>query len=239
MERVRCMIVDDQIESIKLINNHIKNVSLLSLEYSTSNSIEALSYLDHNAVDCIFVDVEMPDLTGLEFIEAVWTNLKGYIPKIILVTGYDKYALKGFDYGVFDYLLKPVSFKRFKITCNRLVESFANSSFITRDFFFTDVDGKKVKIFFSDIHFIEGAGNYTYLVTSLKKFVCYRTMTSFEEALPKGLFCRVHKSFIISISNIEAVRANEVFMNKFANSKIIPIGTTYKEQLLKVLGISA
>ena len=234
---INCIVVDDQIESTELMIAHISKIPLLSLKFSSTNPIEALAFLDKEKVDCVFLDIEMPQLTGLEFIETLKSKLGNSIPKIVLITGYDQYALSGYDYGVFDYLLKPISFKRFKISMDRLIETL-NASVEARDFFFADIDGKKIKITLSKIIYIEGAGNYIYIVTNEAKMICYKTMSSLLDILPKDKFIRVHKSFIISLGSIQFVRGNEIFVNLNSIQKNIPIGITYKVALLKILGIT-
>jgi DNA-binding LytR/AlgR family response regulator len=233
---INCVVIDDQAQSLELIVDHIKKIPILSLKYATNNPVDALLVIEQEKIDCIFLDIEMPQLTGLEFIEMLKSKLGNAIPKIILVTGYGQYALSGFDYGVFDYLVKPVSFKRFKISIDRLSDSFKNV-LDDRNFFFADVDGQKVKINFKDIMYAEGAGNYLFIVTADKRMICYRSLTSLQEVLPETKFLRVHKSFIISIDNIQSVRGNEIFLCDKTH-KSIPIGITYKEKLLKILRIS-
>ncbi len=237
MKQITCMIVDDQIEAIDLIIAHVKLIPGLSIAYTTTNPIEALTFLDSKSVDCIFLDVDMPQFTGLEFIETLKSKQGNTMPKIVLITGYDQYALKGYDYGVFDYLLKPVSFKRFKVAIDRLVFALGEISEV-RDFFFAEVDGKKIRIDFNSICYIEGAGNYITIVTADKKVTCYKTLAAIESILPKFNFMRIHKSFIISLSRVQSVRGNDVFVNAVSAQKNIPIGVTYKERLLKTLGIS-
>ena len=237
MTKIDCMVIDDQIESTELIIDHIKKIPLLSLKYTTTNPIDGLTFLDVEKVDCIFLDIEMPQLTGLEFIDTLKSKFGISIPKIILITGYSQYALSGYDYGVFDYLLKPISFKRFKISVDRLAETLKETT-ETRDFFFADIDSQKIKINFNEIIYIEGAGNYIYIVTKDKKMVCYKTMTSIQEILPENKFMRVHKSFIVSFASIQSVRGNEILVEGNNNQKNIPIGGTFKENILRALRIT-
>jgi DNA-binding LytR/AlgR family response regulator len=216
--------------------DHIKKIPALELKCATTDPIEALTFLDAETVDCIYLDVEMPQLSGIEFMEALKAKFGHNMPKIILITAYDQYALTGYDYGVFDYILKPISFKRFKISVDRLLATF-NHVEENRDFLFVDVDGKKLKINFTDIVYVEGAGNYIFIATAEKKIICYKTLTHLLELLPQNNFVRVHKSFIVSLSGIEAMRGNEVFVTLKNASKNIPIGTTYKDNLLRILKI--
>jgi two-component system, LytTR family, response regulator len=235
--KIKCMVVDDQIESTELLADHIKNISSFDLKYVTTNPIEALSLLERDKIDCIYLDIEMPQMSGLEFIDAMKESIARPIPRIILITAYDQYAVSGYDYGVFDYLLKPVSYKRFKISAERILASF-NSNEIPREFLFLDIDGKKVRLNFAEIMMVEGAGNYIIIWTVNKKLICYKTMSSILELLPSSKFLRVHKSFIISIACIDSIRGNEVFIRINGAVKNIPIGVTYKNSLLEFLQIN-
>jgi DNA-binding LytR/AlgR family response regulator len=231
------MIVDDHSQSTELMVDHVKKVPQLDLKLATTNPIEALSYLDSESVDCIFLDIEMPEITGLEFIETVKAKHGARMPRIVLITAYDRYALTGYDYGVFDYLLKPVSFKRFKISIDRLLTENASAE-SERDFLFVDVDGRKLRINFSEIVYVEGAGNYIFIATHEKKVICYKTMTSILESLPLKDFVRVHKSFIVALGKVTAIKGNEVLVSLSNSTKNLPIGTTYKDNLLKLLRIN-
>jgi len=235
--KISCIVVDDQSEAIELIADHIHNVTSFELKSSFTSSIDALAFLDKEIVDCIFLDIEMPQVSGLDFIETLKAKPGYLLPKIILITAYDRYALSGYDYGVFDYLLKPVTFKRFKICADRLLATLNQTQDI-RDFLFVDVDGNKLKINFSDVSYVEGAGNYVIIATEEKKLISYRTMSSMVELLPPSKFIRVHKSFIVSIDKVNAIRGNEVLLTIKNAVKNIPIGTTYKPNLLKVLRIT-
>ena len=235
-EKISCMVVDDQRQSKELVEDHIKAIPALELKYATTDPIEALNFLDTEKVDCIFLDIEMPGLSGMDFIEALKARHGNAMPKIILITGYDQYALAGYDHGVFDYLLKPVTFKRFKISIDRLMGSFSKNPPV-HDFFFTDVDGAKVKISYNDVVWIEGAGNYISIVTTERKMMSYRSMHDISQILPEDKFIRVHKSFIVSLRHIQAVRGNEVILSMDRKQQNIPIGVTYKEKLLKTLRI--
>jgi two-component system LytT family response regulator len=234
---INCMVIDDQIQSLELMVDHIKQIPSLNLKCATHSAIEALHFLEKEKIDCVFLDIEMPQLTGLEFVEALKAKLGNAIPKIILVTGYSQYALSGFDHGVFDYLVKPVSFKRFKISVDRLSEAVKNAG-EPRNFFFVDSDGQKIKIDFANIAYIEAAGNYISIVMPDRKIMCYRSMSSVQEILPENKFIRIHKSFIVSVDNIHSFRGNEIFINHNNTQRSMPIGITYKERLMKILRIA-
>lgn len=237
---MKCIIVDDQREAVELLVDHVKKVGALDLKMATTDAIEALDFLEEESVDLIFLDVQMPDLTGLDFIENLREKLGNKMPRIIFTTGYDHYALPGYEHGVFDYLLKPISFKRFKKSVDRVLaeqKPTTTSDSNERNFFFADVDGKKVKIDFDDIVYVEGARNYIFIVTDQRKMIILKSMTSMGELLPKEQFMRIHKSYICAINRIRAIKGNEIIVDVKDDSKAIPIGVTYREGVLKKLRI--
>lgn len=197
---ISCIVVDDQKEAVELLTDHIKLVPSLSLKLATVDSIAALNFLDKEKVHLIFLDVQMPGLSGLDIMEALKGKHGNDIPKIILTTGYDKYALTGYEFGIFDYLLKPISFKRFKSSVDRVLFDFEkNRSSDQNDFFFIEKDGVKEKVNFSEIVYIEGARNYIFIVTQSAKTIIYKSLTSILQLLPEKSFVRVHKSYIVGI----------------------------------------
>lgn len=237
---ISCIIIDDQIEAIEIIESHLKNKTELTLIKTFTNPIEALAYVEKNKIDLIFIDVQMPHLNGLDFIESIRLKLGGATPKFILTTGYDQYALEGFEQGVIDYLMKPIGFKRFNIAIDRIINNFPKTEkkdFPKIDFFFAEVNGKKVKICFKDIAYIEAGGNYITIYCNGMKFLLYKSMSGLLEILPSSDFIRVHKSYIVSINHIEAIKGNEVYVKIELGNKTIPIGAGYRESTLSILKI--
>jgi DNA-binding LytR/AlgR family response regulator len=205
----------------------------------TTDAIAALAFLDTNKPDIIFLDIEMPSLTGIEFIDNLKAKWGNNIPKIVLTTGYSDYALSGYEHGVIDYLLKPITFNRFKKCTDRILDELdkRNTRADKPGFFFAEEDGQKVKINFDDIVYVEGAGNYIVIVTCENKKVIYKSMNAIQELLPCDKFMRVHKSYIVAIDKVQAIRGNEISVNIKDGDKNIPIGITFKENVLKQLGI--
>jgi DNA-binding LytR/AlgR family response regulator len=235
-----CVIVDDQSDAINLIVDHIAKVPILSLVLKTTNPFEALAFFDNNRADILFLDIEMPDISGIEFIESLKSKWGNNLPRIILITGFTDYALSGYEYGVFDYIIKPITFTRFKKCIDRISNEPVN--ILPNDekpkFFFIEENGRKIKTNFADIVYIEGAGNYIVIVTVDSKKILYKSMTMMWNQLPHDRFLRVHKSYIIAIDKIHSLRGNELIVI-VKNSEInIPIGITYKENILKQLGIN-
>lgn len=237
---ITCIIIDDQEEAIEVLTSHIQNKPELSLVNKFTNPLDALTYLENKKIDLVFIDIEMPHLNGLEFIESLRSKKGNEVPKFILTTGYNDFALSGFEHGVFDYLLKPIGFKRFNMSIDRFLSDFnknINVAENAKDFFFADVDGKKVKINFIDIVYIESSGNYITVYGNKLKILLYRSMNSMQEILDPEIFFRTHKSFMVSINYIEVLKGNELVLKHGETTKFIPIGATFKEHILKKLGI--
>ncbi len=238
---ISCIIIDDQKEAIEILTSHVKNKAELNLLDAFTNPLEALIFIENNMVDLVFIDVQMPHLNGLDFIETVRLKNGNNIPKFILVTGYDKYAIEGFEVGVIDYLMKPISYKRFNISVDRAINNFFGNdnknNTTNTDFFFAEHNGKKVKTNYSDIAYIEAGGNYITLFGDNIKILLYKSMTSMHEMLPTGDFIRIHKSYIVSISNIVAIKGNEIYIKLDKSNVNLPIGAAYKDNLLSVLKI--
>jgi DNA-binding LytR/AlgR family response regulator len=234
-----CIIVDDQPEAVNLIRDHVLKTSLLSLELATTDPVEALSFLDKNKPDIIFLDIEMPEITGIDFIENAKVRWGNNIPKIVFTTGSINYALSGYEHGVVDYLLKPITFARFRKCVDRIIDGLEKYKDADKqNFFFVEDDGKKIKINFDDILYIEGAGNYIIIATTHANKIIYKSMNAVQVLLPCDKFIRAHKSFIVAINKILAIRGTQIMMDSKNSEKIIPIGITYKDNVLKQLGIS-
>ena len=225
---LRCLAIDDEPLALELLEDNIRQVPYLKLEGKCSNALEALKFLQEQTVDLIFLDIQMPGLTGLQFIQSL-TNR----PMIILVTAYEKFALEGFNLDVVDYLVKPVALDRFIKACNKAWELHnlrskkAEGSAVEPEYLFVNVEYSLLKIEFADILWIEGLKDYirVHLKSNSKPVITRMSMKSIEEELPSSKFIRVHKSFIVSVSAITSVRKNSIFIG----SEEIPVGDNYKE----------
>src|SRR5687768_5954388 len=207
---INCIAIDDEPLALDLLEDNISKVPYLQLVARCENAMEAMQVLREKTVDLIFLDIQMPGLTGLQFIQSL--NQK---PMFILVTAYEKYALEGFNLDVVDYLLKPVSLERFIKACNKALElhglrtgAKSASNEPTPEYFFVNVDYSLLKIVFSDLAWIEGLKDYVriHLKSTTKPVVTRMSMKSLEDELPASQFIRVHKSFIISKKHITAIR---------------------------------
>ncbi len=234
-----CIIVDDQEESVNLIKDHVDNIPRLNLLYATTNPVEALAFLDGTRPDIIFLDIEMPELNGMDVIETLKEKWGNNIPHMIFVTGYSEYALNGFDLGVSDYLLKPVTFKRFKKAVDRVVNDLDNLNRLETNtgFLFVDAECQKTRLNFGDIVYIEGAGNYINVVTEGKRYILYKSVKSMIDILPAADFIRVHKSYLVSVVKIIALNNNKLTLNIDNKEVKLPIGNTYKKEVFKRLNI--
>jgi len=227
---IKCIIVEDEPLAQKVLEKYISSLSSLKLVKKCNNALEAIDFLQGNTVDVMFLDIKMPELTGLDFLKTL-TNP----PKVIITTAYPEYALEGYEYSVVDYLLKPFSFERFLKAINKIkIDTPVKSSQTDEygdDFIFIKEDKINHKVFFSKILYIEGYGNFLKVFTDDKMVMISETMTNLEQRLPESQFLRVHKSFIVSIRKIDQIEGNLIKIGK----KTIPVGKYYKMNVEKML----
>jgi DNA-binding LytR/AlgR family response regulator len=233
---LRCIAVDDEPLALELLEDNISKVPYLNLVATCSNAMEAMKLLQEQTVDLIFLDIQMPGLTGLQFIQSLSNR-----PMIILITAYEKFALEGFNLDVVDYLVKPVSLDRFVKACNKAFELFQlknrskeNNSEAAPDYFFVNVEYSLLKVVRSDIKYIEGLKDYIkiHLNSSAKPVVTRMSMKAMEEQLPAGQFIRIHKSYIVSVAFITSVRKSSVMIG----NEELPVSETYQDTLMKLTG---
>lgn len=227
---LRCLAIDDEELALELLEDNIRQVPYLELAGKCNNPMEALRFLQQQSVDLIFLDIQMPGLTGLQFVQSLTQR-----PMIILITAYEKFALEGFNLDVIDYLVKPVAFDRFMRACNKAFELYnlrtkkAGAVEAAPGYFFVNVEYSLVKVEFADIRWIEGLKDYIkiFLSSTTRPVVTRMSMKAIEEQLPSSKFIRVHKSYIVSLAAITSVRKNSIFIGP----EEIPIGDNYKEAL--------
>jgi len=231
---LRCIAIDDEPLALELLVDNISKVPFLELVAECSNALEALKVLQEKKVDLIFLDIQMPGLTGLQFIQSMTVK-----PMIILITAYEKYALQGFDLNVTDYLVKPVSLDRFINACNKAKELFdlKKQPKVSNDagYFFVNVDCSLVKVITADIVYIEGLKDYIKIVTTGRAIVTKYVLSTLEEVLPSDEFLRIHKSYIVAINKIESYNADSIQVAKHE----LPIGRLFKHIVSKVLNASS
>ena len=236
---IRCIVIDDEQVGIDIMTDHIGRIPELNLVQTYTDALKALDSIRQAPPDLIFLDIDMPGFSGLDFVEALRSKPLKINPRIIFTTGHDAYALQGFDHGITDFLLKPIGFKRFKIAVDRVIENMDQAIGQEKNttFFFVESEGKKVKLDFSDIIYLEAAGNYVKIITLKENYIIYTSMSAIQKQLNENDFARVHNSFIISIPKIQSVTRNELVMNCSGKSKPIPIGNSFKDKLFLKLGI--
>jgi two-component system LytT family response regulator len=233
---INCIIVDDEPHAIEVLDHYVKQTPHLQLIDSFTNPIEALQLLTRQKVDLVFLDIQMPEISGIDFIKAMQGK-----SKVILTTAYSEFALEGYDLYVVDYLLKPIRLARFLAAVQKAVEQInpknenAQAQVAEDDYIFvkTESKGKLLKINLSDIDFIESMKNYVAIHRSGQKTMVYTSMKELEERLPKKQFIRVHKSFIIPISRITGIEGNLVRL-KNVTAEIL-IGENYKAELMEII----
>jgi len=217
---IECIVVEDEPLAIARITEYIARAPFLKLVKTIDNGIAAVEFLSKNNVDLIFLDIHMEGLSGIEVLEVMKQK-----PDVILTTAYDQYAIKGFELSVTDYLLKPFSFQRFLEAVSKVEQKRnSQSSESSATFIFIKTEHKLEKLFLNDILFIEGMRDYRRIHTSSKKIMTLQTFSELEEILNGRGFCRVHKSFMVSLSKIEFVERDRI---KIGND-LIPISDTYK-----------
>lgn len=231
-DKIKCLIVDDEPVALDILENHLSKIEKIDIVGRCQNATEAFNLINANQVDLIFLDINMPGITGISFAKSINRNIK-----IIFTTAYREYAIEGFDLHAVDYLLKPISFPRLLDAVNNFqeihlkVKEQEGINEKNAEFIFVKIDRKMHKIDFSKILWIESLSDYLKLETTEGTKVTRETISSIEEKLPDSKFLRIHRSFIIAIERIESYSYEEVIID----NKSIPVSRTYKENVLKVL----
>lgn len=236
---IRCLVVDDEPLALDILTDYIGKVPSLQLVKATTNPIEALTIVQQDNIDLVFLDVQMPELTGIQFLKIINGKCQ-----VILTTAYPQYALDGYDLDVVDYLLKPIAFDRFYKAVHKVLQLNTNHPAplaVTdvapvpmagnNDFIFVKTEHKIQKIYLDDILYIEGLKDYISIFTPTERVITLQNMKKMEDVLPSGRFVRVHKSYIISLDKIESIERSRIFIA----DKIIPIGDTYRDHFFKLI----
>jgi two-component system LytT family response regulator len=232
---IRCLVVDDEQHAIDIIAHYISQTSYLELVSSTTNPVAALQTVVTENIDLVFLDIQMPELSGIDFVKAI--NGKA---KVILTTAYSEFAIEGFELDVVDYLLKPIRFARFLTAVQKAVKDVAEKTLDTdlsadEDYIFvkTESKGKLLKINLADIEYIEGMKNYVAIYRGGQKTLVYTNLKDLVNHLPARQFIRVHKSFIIPINRITGIEGNHILL-KNVTAEIL-IGENYKADLMEII----
>jgi len=235
-DKIKCIIVDDEPLAIEVLETLAAKIPDLQLIASCSSAIEANDILKQEDVDVLFLDIQMPQLSGIDFIKSLQ-----HPPLVIFTTAHPGYAVEGFDLDAVDYLMKPISFDRFAKAIHRLREHLESSqlkstaSDADADFIFVKADKKFIKINFADILYIEGLKDYVIIRRDAGRIVTLQTMKSLEVKLPSHIFQRIHRSYIVNIDRIKAVIGNMVELIEQGKPKKLPIGKNYREEVLKIV----
>jgi two-component system, LytTR family, response regulator len=232
MTSYTCIAVDDEPLAIEKIVSFVERLPFLYLKATFDRATDALAYLSSNQSDLLFLDIQMESMTGLDLLAAMTDR-----PQVILTTAYSEYALKGYEFEVTDYLLKPYSFERFAQAVNKAVKRISDKPSqqgTTPDFIFVKTDYRLVKIMLSDILYIEGMRDYRCIYTQTGKFLTQQSFGAFEEQLPPIQFSRIHKSYLVSLSKIESIEKHRVKIGK----ELLPVSESYRDTFYGKLGVS-
>lgn len=224
--KIKCVITDDEPMARKGLRGYIEKVNFLTLVGECEDAIELNTMLKSSQVDLIFLDIEMPDMTGLELL----SNLANP-PKVIIVSAYEQYALESYEFAVADYLLKPVSFDRFLKSVNRVYDLLQTDQKEDNDYIFVKSDKQLKKILFKDILFLESMENYVFIQTILSKEIVYATLKQLYESLPKNIFLQTHRSYIVNMDKVNAIDGNQLNVDSYK----IPVGRNFRDEIYNVI----
>ncbi len=252
MEKIRCLALDDEPLALAILEKYITSMPSLILVKTCTDPLEALSLIQQEKVDLLFLDIQMPTLTGIQFLRVMQGKCK-----TILTTAYSEFALEGYEFDVVDYLLKPISFERFlkavqkatgQLTINNYqleknlipivisdIQNIDNQVVIEKnqlDFIFVKTEYKIQKINLSDILYIEGLKDYVSIYTNSERILTLQTMKKMEEMLPANRFVRVHKSYIVSLQKIETIERQRITIGK----NTIPVGDSFQKDFMRIIG---
>lgn len=237
--KTRCMIVDDEPLAIKLVQSHIEKIENLEVVATCTNAMTAFNLLREKKIDLIFMDIQMPQITGIDFLKTLKNP-----PKVIITSAYRQYALEGYELDVVDYLLKPISFERFLKAINKyyhytpgdlqVVNQGNSHGEIEKAYMDVKENKKVIRIYLNDIRFIEGLNEYVGIHTTERRIVTKCSLSKIDEKLPSDQFLRIHKSFIVPIPKIQAFSSTTVEVD----NKELPIGRSYKNIVLQTLNFS-
>lgn len=238
MKKINCLIVDDEALARKLLQNYIEQMPYLALVGICKNPMEAMGVLQTTTVDLMFLDIQMPQITGISFLKSLQNK-----PYVIFTTAYEKYALEGYTLDVVDYLLKPFSFERFFQSINKVSErlqmplqepNFAAAPIaesVAKDFILVKSEHRIHRLKFKDILYIQAMQSYVAFYLVEGRILSLNTMKQLEIELPINQFIRIHKSYIVAIDKIALLENNQILVDKVK----LPIGASYREVVMKML----
>lgn len=227
---MNCMIIDDEPLALDLLESYIGKISFLNLAVKCNEPLSALQHFKNYKIDLLFIDIQMPDINGINFYRSLPTK-----PEVIFTTAHPEFALEGFNLNAIDYLLKPISFERFVFAVNKAKDFFElkNNKSNSKDYFFINASHKIHKIFYQDILYLEGLKDYTkiHLSNSPNPLLILQNLKYFEDALPKGEFVRVHRSYIVALNKLNTITKKIVAIGP----RDIPVSDNYREKLFSMI----
>ena len=226
---INCIIIDDEPLAVRLLESYVEKIAYLSMTASFNDPIQALGHLQNNHPDLIFLDIQMPQLNGIQFAKVIRNS-----SKIIFTTAYPDYAVDGFEIQALDYLIKPISFDRFLQAISRINISHTTTDSgpsSDKDYIFVKTEYRLQMISLQNIIYLKGMGDYCAIYTSDKKIMTLENMKSFEKRLPTSNFIRVHKSYIVALNKIQFIEKNRIVIGK----ERIPIGASYERRFKDLL----
>ncbi len=232
---LNCIIIEDDKTSKNIIEELVNKTDSLNLLNSFESAIDAINALNNEEIHLIFLDIELPEMNGLDFLKSLNNH-----PQIIIVSAHEKYALEAFEYNVTDYLIKPISKARFYKAVDKALNNFNQSKNIaeTKDEIFIKKDlTTLVRLKYDDILWIEALANHVVFYTETEKYVVYFSMKSVIKKLPANKFKRVHRSYIVNINKIKFIKDNSIVIDKKGRKKAIPIGKSYKNNFIAEINI--
>ncbi|PBJ11714.1 LytTR family DNA-binding domain-containing protein [Flavobacterium sp. ACN6] len=238
---MKCVIIDDEPLAVELLQDFVKKIDSLELISSFNNAIDAVSFINQNNVDLVFLDIQMPHFSGIDFLNTIEKK-----PLVIFTTAYSDYAVEGFNLGAVDYLVKPIPFHRFlkavvraqqvlqPAMANQALSENTNAPEIEQDFMFVRAEYENVKLNFADILFIEGLKDYVKIYTTDNKFILTLiSLIKLENLLSNKGFARIHRSYIINIKHVKSIQKNKVLIS----DKRIPISESYKSTFFEKINL--
>lgn len=237
--KTKCLVIDDEPLARDLMRSHIEKLENFEICAECGDAMKALQELHNHKIDLMFMDIQMPQITGIEFLKTLKNP-----PKVIITTAFREYALEGFELDVVDYLLKPITFERFLKSINKYYQATqedtkspqsvaVNNTANDDPFIYVKENKKVVKVYLNEILYVEGLSEYVQIYTHDKKIITKTSMTNMSEKLPEESFMRIHKSFIVALSKIEAFTSSSIEVP----GKELPIGRSYKNAVLEVLQV--
>lgn len=223
---IRCVAIDDEPQALKVIENHVARVDFLSLEGAFVDPFAAIAFVNENPVDLVFLDINMPDINGLQLPKHFTGS-----PLIIFTTAHGEHALASYELAAIDYLLKPFDFSRFLTAVTKVKDRFASRTVSEKNFFFVNTGNQKRRLFYGDILYIEGEGNYVRYVTPKENILVRASIKETLALLPAAMFIQIHRSYIVALQRIEKIEDNHVCLA----GKSISIGAKYRTHFWQVI----